>query len=1636
MGRSVGVEGVAELLEAGAYLHPEAADRGAGLPVTARAYRRPGLPGRTVVRLAPEETGEAEDAALAHFGLTRVGGAEVVGFAARARLGFPDWVLVYRPQDGHHAIALVPEVDRLSRLTTENAKRACEAFLRLGERVGAYAPHLLPTLYERAGREFLTARERDFAAQMFAEARKAESEHALPIDQDRADEVVLEFALAGALPYRGLSEFSKELALRLPPDEALSRFTGLLRRLASGGVPPAATTAADLRRLAKAATGNAARIERDHLAVMLGFPATLLAPEKWWRTHRTALAALAGERPEIRGLLLRTMPNRPDEEFLDLWLDLLAQTGAAALLADGAVDSGRPDDGAVHRPEEHRASSGAGPEDGVLGWLERFLVAAGWRGERRMERLESLVSGMAGRLRAELVARGVPLAVPQSVDLLDLLLELGIPVADALAPYQKLRLGHWVRQESRRDLVALCADPRFARALRVGLDVSPRDAPAPQMLAETPALRPHVLAYAEEKAARVGAAGLPGLGTALWRLAEVHPRALRSAEKAVRAALEVDLPDLLARTLRGGVFDELSWPAFEDAVATLFPEPVKPSGKIHPLPGTEGPVIAEEWPYLVVASRTRALVIDGSGVVLDQPLRLPDEAFHLGFRYVDGELLVQWCAQYRKEVSGYWHTRPADVVRLAGEHVNGDVLSEAARFQKISLEVPGGGRATGTAVIRRGDALAPGRAQFASDGRGYWARWYLKKRPVWYAFDPEKGTVGGRALPAFFAEPGEAFLGGFLAPFPGSGDTPVGAVLDGLVGHRMVRLPDGTVRGEDLAGTVSPAIAVDRDASDEGLLDALWPLRLPGDDRTRAVGAFGDVLRRAVPALFGPDGLLLAELSYPRTFAAGSSAVPPAHYWTYAVPRDPRGSVALRRVDRDLAVKLLDAGESSERVRELLPDITHPGLAAGVAGVVTAAARARTRITEEGRKIRHALTPVAPVAGSDAPKERVLLSALDGLYDGAYNPWAGRYPAAFADLLRKVGRLRTGAHPETADDSVLKVDPQSADLFSVVEGRAAIAFRAAAGVLPAEERTALRSVLGLLGDAGLAEPEPGGWRAHLLELTADNKRDHPLRLLPLDGGAFLAVAAQHRRKDGTRALTALFHDPSGRFEIPSTYEVLEELPAPDALPHAPVAKVLELLDAEGHLPWNPARAEEFARLTGVTPTIATLVVSGLLGHGAEDAPIPEETRKILRRTATELKVARADLPKMSRAARAEILGALLPADPARLWTDGPDVAAAAEVWNREVPRRLAVPEALLVEAEKDFERNSPTRERARALLDPASSPLLTVDLAHKIERWGVSVRGEGFTTKELRAAIGLLAWLAHRLPAGDPLRARLPAGFAAVRERLANPGLVQAEGYVDGPKFVRQAGPPDEEGEGWARYGAVLVLPHDHFHVAGVNVALMEADPDDPRLVLLESASRSRSQEAALRALRLALRTARDESFAALLEDPGDPVEGDRLPDGTWYPQDPSRSVPDLVAEVAAAHALSPDAAALYLMLLAMPDPTDRNTARWTGWKPARLKAARIELAATALVTEARRAKASRTLFLPGPWTESRSPKGLLEAWKHPLYPIAEAGETTLFPTLPTDPAPTLYRRAHHRITIGDLPGHDTPASPPPPTRP
>ncbi|MFF3438343.1 DNA-binding protein [Streptosporangium sp. NPDC002721] len=1609
-----------ELLEAGAVLPPGTDGGERAVPLTARAYRHPGLDDRVVVRLVAEELGAAEDAAAAFLGLEPDGEPAVVGVGLRRSLGFPEWVLVHHPEDGHHALALVPELDRAGRQAKSKPKAALDAYQRLATQLAGAVPHFLPTFLEQAGRVFLSVENATYAAQMFVQARKAETEHGLPVDEDRLDAVFLEFALAGALPVKALSVYAKELAGRVPADEALRRIHRLCVRRTAGGLSPSAQMAVELRRLARAAGRDADAEEQSYLVDLLALPATSGAPLGWWKAHRQALVARGGLEPAFRGTLLNTMPANGDDDMPALWLEVLEESGATAGLGEAGV------------PEHER------PADGTAGWLERFLAIwnPGWRGDARLPGLYALVERVAARLRAELAASGGTVSFKPDPDLVDLLLSLDVPVADP-GDDARLLLEPWARAKEGRDLVALAADPRFRPAFHRAADAFGDDTDghrAARRLAASPGGRTMLAEWVATVARRSAATGLPQLPEALRRLTWLPGEALVLAREEVAEAVRADLAAELARTLRGGLLDELGWPAWEEAVAGLVDQ--------RKLDDVE---TADAWPNLIVSGPSQARVIGPEGTVLVHDLRpAPDGVWgDPDFQYVDGELLVYW-GTHGDGLRGYWHSSAGRVLSMEGE-----ISWWRQDAGTVTLPLPGGGRATGEGVLHPGDTAVPARRALIGDGTSFWI--WDGEAKGWREHDPATMTNGRLSMPGFLADalrsapPGSTFLEGWVLPAFSGEAGPAGVPVDGLLGWRMVELPDGSLRGEDLAGR-----AVTLRGGPDGHGRPVRAVTFPADERPRAV-----VMGYREVKLVDPEGVVVATASLrdrPGTFAEGTALLPPVRYWHHMRPRDPEGSSVLRRIDGETAAALLKAAASVESVesaasgkpprsareelrdlvRSLLPGVTHDELIAGIAGVVAFAAAQRATLDAAAARLAAALAGEGEESEPEGPGDRLLVEALNGL--GAVMPywgWRETSHGAFQQL-RTIGHERRT--PSAGAFRVHLEGPRLADSFlewePLLDRSAALAYRTATASDPVQAG-ALRELLSEFEALGLASSaEPSSWRRLVLHLDGvwvDNARDSRPggrhNVLPLEDGALIAFLTSESDGGGYR-FTALFHDPAGRFAVPRPYTVRSSGPVGEARRAGWLGEFLTELAGRGPAPWRPESAEEFARLTGVTGTTARLIVAGFpYVDTYERGFLPAELRAALGVKATDAAVAKDELRQLGADVRREVVGALLPERPAELWTEGPDVVAAARVWNARVGRRAAVPEWLVGEATRAVRAGWEPSRALPALLDPASAPELSTDLRWQVK--GDRVRpaegdDTGFTQSTLVSTIALTAWLAHRLPSGDPVRAALPAVLAAVRNRLANPDLLLDLGdYVDLPEFRKVAGAPTEVAEGWERHGAVIMATYDDRPAPGLRVALLDASGGDPYLPALRALTGHPERPFSAE---LALRTARDPRFEALLADPGDPAAGERAADGTWWPQDPSRSVPELLSQVAGEHHLGRDAAALYLALLSMPDPTDKNVTRWTGWKPARFKAARAELAATDLVVEATRTRAGRSLFLPGAWTELRAPNVPLERWKLPLFDLVAGEGAVLGVIVPAEPAAALHTRAWQRVRDGDVP--------------
>ncbi|MCF2127350.1 DNA-binding protein [Strepomyces sp. STD 3.1] len=1643
---------MAELLRAGAVLPPGTTGGGdRAVPVFTRAYRHPGLDGRTVVRLIAEDP--SGDTGAPFLGLRPEGEPVEVGIGQHRAMGFPEWVLVRHPSDGHLALSLVEEMNKVARTVRSRAKKARATYESIGERLAGSVPHFLPTFYEEAGRVFLAAGERSYAAQMFVNARKAETAHALPFDEARMDAVFLEFALADAVPTKVLSGYAKGLSSRVPAATAFRHLRGLFTRLAAHGLPPSSPGAADLRRLAKAAAGgNAREQEIAYLREMLSLPGTVKAPPGWWKAHRAALLELAGREPAVRGTLLGLLPAEWGQEDLPQWLELLEKSGATAGLCDAA------------RPAEERSP------DGTAGWARRFLARCG-ADSRSLAPAElyPLVDRMAGPLRAELKSSGAALPPPVGdVDLLDQLLALRIPVAD---PESRPGLGlkAWAARDERRDLLALAADPRFHAAFREGCpahEYSDDDRRTVTVLAESPGGRPLLAEWVAQVSRRYLTAELGGftgylepLTTLRWLPGEV----LATAGQAVREALAPGMAPALARTLSTGILDELGWPAWDEAVGSGgSPEEVRKTQ------------VGEAWPQLIVLKGTHARVIDAEGTVLDHELRLPDKGdrWRPDVRYVDGGLLVTWYSFSTSGSHGYWH----DGDPSSPTAVDGDVrYSQACQadgsggsgggngLPPASLPLPEGGRTTGQGILRRGDTHVPSGRPVIGDGTSYWVwikDWSDETNSAWHAYDPYGRAVGEPAVPDWFGEglraaPEGSTLGtAWLLPAPTAVPGPVGAPVDGVLGWRVIRLPDGSRRGEDLAGrsvTVPSGVGKDPEHA----------LVFPGTDRPVSVLRWSGTDIR----LLDGDGKVLAEVTRGHTagpFSAGTALLPPLRHWHLLRPRDPEGSAALRQVGEETAAALLAAAvaegpadgpagrdELPGLIRGLLPRVGHEALRAGIAGVTRYAAELQRVLDAARARLDAAVAGEAPRKEPAAVGDLLLAAALNGvgLTDGERRWYYDfdHHLFGLPGLLSPSARGEAEPAPEGRVHPDLSGQPslERLNALALPHLPAVVALRAGTEATVPEHREALEAFLAELDARHLTELAPDHWRRVRLCLDGglftgpDAVKGYTrATVLDLADGAFLVFPDrwyQFVQEHGAHEIPgrhygALHHDPTGRFETPAPYTPVSQEPFVPEPTRAPgwAAAFRATLAERGPAPWYPAAAEEFARLTGVTPTMARLVVAGLPLIDDVRQAVPSATLKAIGVKSADARVAKDELRALDAGARQAVVAALLPADPSRLWTHGPDAARAAGVWNERLGRRTPVPEEVVHDAARTVEPVGWAPAAAlRGFVDPATEPRLTKDLTWTFGRYSLQTaeRTPGFDGEVLKGAVAMAAWLAHRLPSGDPVRAVLPGVLTALRARLARPGLlIGLDRKADWQAFRRAAGEPVETGPDFVRYGAVVLGTErlESAPVPALRPALLGAAGHDPHLAALSGGGRPNAQETALRLVH-------DGPFTELLAGPGNPVAGERDQDGLWWPQDPARSVPGLVAEVAARHGIGEDAAALYLMLLAMPDPTDRNTARWTGWGEqrggtARLRAARAELAATGLVLEGSRAKAGRSLFLPGGWTRLANPHLPLERWKLPLYGLLDGESPVLGVVVPARPVADVYREAWRRVVAGEGP--------------
>ncbi|MER6140398.1 hypothetical protein ABT174_10095 [Streptomyces sparsogenes] len=650
-------------------------------------------------------------------------------------------------------------------------------------------------------------------------------------------------------------------------------------------------------------------------------------------------------------------------------------------------------------------------------------------------------------------------------------------------------------------------------------------------------------------------------------------------------------------------------------------------------------------------------------------------------------------------------------------------------------------------------------------------------------------------------------------------------------------------------------------------------------------------------------------------------------------------------------------------------------------------------------------------------------TALSGLVDGpGYWTRDGSLAA-----IERTGRYLAGTWEPSRPDG----DPGKAGEGSWARfiGRiGAVALRAAAPSTREERRERLLALLEFWAESPFADPaarlRTGVVR--LAEGAPEAVRD--------ERGA--AVAVGWAGSDGRRFVELR----TGEAEPPSLGTVEEVREVPRGWGGAEqLRRLVGLVRERGPAPWDPKAVGVLGEGTGLGRAAASLALAGLL----ERSYVPfldAHEREVLRLKVAEAEDGASELARLTALERLELLADVLPEDPAELWEPGGMRAVAerlAEAWRARRGRRTAVPRRTLdAVVELGLLRLS-AAEFCAAFTHPEAEPGLDAPLDTWIKnsehgplltdaRWDV-VRFR----ERLHTVVPHLSWVYAGLPAGDPVRDGAPGLVRLLLERLAHPGL------------LLRAGRPA------AGVGRTVADLHERFGFrpyAGPE-RLDVASIDDGLTVVTDGAVDRRGyQSPPTLYFRPAYHGAdeRSRTLAAAISDSGgslddlplvewlrgpacarivERIESAALPAGA-YESNPAASAPEVVARVAGSLGVEEDPAALYLQLLALPAPTDRNVRAWNGWKADRHQKAAAVLVERGLVVEDKRPRAGRKVFLPGEWIHAKKPYQPMEAWKAELIGVRRSynGRLENPLPLPTRTLPELFAHAWALVENGSGP--------------
>jgi len=619
------------------------------------------------------------------------------------------------------------------------------------------------------------------------------------------------------------------------------------------------------------------------------------------------------------------------------------------------------------------------------------------------------------------------------------------------------------------------------------------------------------------------------------------------------------------------------------------------------------------------------------------------------------------------------------------------------------------------------------------------------------------------------------------------------------------------------------------------------------------------------------------------------------------------------------------------------------------------------------------------------------------------------------------------------------------------------------------------------------------WKSYCVDPTdqkwipfAESWSQHPFFALP---GWFRIFVGENRKEDFLATEKAAFQEfldqqslsadkinwalpilgKSSRFLLEHNYHgyvVLEY--APDGKFES-IPELTEVQKSEVIIPpgvWSPADLLEFAQLAKSNalnyPPVDMLksIASDVKASVAEVALVwfglpkfddysanfmPPHLREACKLKAKDCSVAKDALKAMPANLRESLVRAVVSGKPADFWAVPPIQVASRiqSAWKTEEPDRLPLAPEWMDKLTDTFGYGIDKHQFLQALNVASSHPFFSDQ-----GNWNFSpVNGTAelkcdadnakFGSEILRVATTSMLLLAYGLPVGDPARQKMCDVYQAVKKAIANEGLLLSAGYrysygdKAGAKFTETM----ETIVGKPKQQETMHVADDGLVTAACDTHRLHAAFRPARLTSSSQITRAKNQIQSLIAevksdySQMTNSLTHFEYFISeSLQSLIDRIKNTPVAAGA-YETNPILSAPDVVAKIAQQHQLSTEAAAYYLQLLALPDPTDKNVQLWNGWNSATLKKLISELLGKNLVLEASRTRAGRKVFLPGGWEDLKAPHLPLETWKIPLFQLTrdvnQRPQPPLSRIVPLEPVHDLFAKAWQRIVDGDLPRYE-----------